>query len=229
MNKVFPRKLWVMTVNKCAAGTLYRGMKMITQDDLVLDPLQVLRCDKRIFRCAPLLEVILYMLKATLAASRTHLAQHIQNNPIIERAANAQISNDMEREELKIALVASQESAAVQILLETGMARSEEKAELSESSLLTNLKEVQSLICSYLHEAFITDPNLAKLVHFQVRNNLTIWSQFKRRRKVLLTLRWKRNSSQFPFCSRAILSSYFRSQLQEFRRFTFAWTSLPSF
>ena len=31
----------------------------------------------------------------------------------------------------------------------------------------SNVKEIR-LICSYLHEAFIADPNLAKLVHFQV-------------------------------------------------------------
>ena len=44
-----------------------------------------------------------------MAASRTHLAKHIQDNPILERAApNNQVSNDMEREELKNALVATQ-------------------------------------------------------------------------------------------------------------------------
>ena len=31
-----------------------------------------------------------------------------------------------------------------------------------------NVKEVR-LICSFLHESFIADPNLAKLVHFQVK------------------------------------------------------------
>ena len=30
------------------------------------------------------------------------------------------------------------------------------------------VQEIQSLVCCYLHEAFIADPNLAKLVHFQV-------------------------------------------------------------
>jgi hypothetical protein len=55
------------------------------------------------------LEIILYIIKACLAASRTHLAKHIQDNPILERAApNNQVTNDMEREELKNALVATQ-------------------------------------------------------------------------------------------------------------------------
>lgn len=33
---------------------------------------------------------------------------------------------------------------------------------------LWSLREVQSIICSYLHQAFIADPPLCKLVHFQV-------------------------------------------------------------
>ena len=58
---------------------------------------------------APLLEIILYITKACLAASRTHLAKHIQDNPILERATpNNQVTNDAEREELKNALVATQ-------------------------------------------------------------------------------------------------------------------------
>ena len=55
------------------------------QNDPILDPLSVLRCDRRIFHVAPLLEIILYILKACLAASRVQLQQHIQENPILER------------------------------------------------------------------------------------------------------------------------------------------------
>ncbi|KAH3891554.1 hypothetical protein DPMN_015658 [Dreissena polymorpha] len=36
------------------------------------------------------------------------------------------------------------------------------------AGMLTSLQEVKSIICSYIHQAFISDPNLAKLVHFQV-------------------------------------------------------------
>ena len=32
---------------------------------------------------------------------------------------------------------------------------------------LTSLREIQCLVCSYLHQVFIADPNMAKLVHFQ--------------------------------------------------------------
>merc|ERR1712242_159454 len=100
---------------------------MIMQDDLVIDPLTVLRCDKRVFQCAPILEVVLYMVRGCLAASRTQLTRHIQDNPIVTTpissvvAAGHTVTNDMEREELKNALIATQESAAVQIIIEAGL------------------------------------------------------------------------------------------------------------
>ncbi len=160
-NTVFPRKLWTLTinhVNKIVNGhASARTMKKITHDDLVIDPLQILRCDKRVFHCAPILEIVLYCLKACLAASKTKLTQHLQENPIIDRSVSSQVTSDIEREELKNALTAAQESAAVQILLEA-----------SRSVAHSHVREVK-LICSYLHETFINDPNLAKLVHFQVR------------------------------------------------------------
>ena len=53
LNSIFPRQLWVMTVNairlelslseECPPPTL-------TQDHLIFDPLHVLRCDLRVFR-----------------------------------------------------------------------------------------------------------------------------------------------------------------------------------
>jgi len=85
----------------------------------------------------------------------------------------------------------SQDSAAVQILLEICLPTEEEKAQSSnihgllkslpsttgpkspeleeeEDSLLCNLREVQCLICCLLHQMYIADPNIVKLVHFQV-------------------------------------------------------------
>ena len=77
-----------MTVNGLSSKTEH-GLKFsrnfLSQDDLVIDPLQVLRCDKRVFRCGPILEIILYVLKACLAASRTHLMQHLQEHPIVDK------------------------------------------------------------------------------------------------------------------------------------------------
>jgi len=70
-----------------------------------------------------------------------------------------------------VALVATQESAAAQILLEACLPQPEGG---KDNCRLGNLQETRSLICSYLHEAFIADPTLAKLVHFQVRYRSTL-------------------------------------------------------
>lgn len=37
-----------------------------------------------------------------------------------------------------------------------------------QGGLFSDLREVQCLICCLLHQMFIADPNIAKLVHFQV-------------------------------------------------------------
>nr|CAG4642304.1 EOG090X0154 [Evadne anonyx] len=172
LNSVFPRQLWVMTVNairlelslseECPPPTL-------TQDHLIFDPLHVLRCDLRVFRCPPVMQIVVYMLKAWLGASRTHLSRHLLEKPLIGPVASqgpgnlAGISCDSEREELKTALIATQESAVVQIVLEICLETEEDKG----TQKLSEQREIQSIVCSFLHQLFIADPNLVKLVHFQ--------------------------------------------------------------
>lgn len=52
------------------------------------------------------------------------------------------------------------------MLLETLLETEEDSRE---PGRLWALQEVRSLVCSYLHQVFIADTSLAKLVHFQVR------------------------------------------------------------
>ena len=156
LNTVYPRQLWLMTVNSLSESPA------ITAEELAIDPLSVLRCDSRVFRAGPILQLLLYMLKACLAASRTRLAQYCTDQQL---GASSSIQ-ETEREELKNSLVLTQESAAIQILLETCQETSEE---LEIGSRLTDVQETQSAVCCYLHQAFIEDTTmtLAKLVHFQ--------------------------------------------------------------
>lgn len=58
-----------------------------------------------------------------------------------------------------------QESAAVQMLLETCLETEEDRTTPGQ---LWALQEIRSLVCSHLHQVFIADTSLAKLVHFQV-------------------------------------------------------------
>ncbi|XP_015906555.1 integrator complex subunit 2 isoform X2 [Parasteatoda tepidariorum] len=161
LNSIFPRNLWVITVNAFPQKA-FKTAKKLTLDDIILDPLHVLRCDKRIFRCPPFMEIVLHMLQAFLAASRTHLYHHTLEQPMLEKTGL--LENEKDRDDLRTALVAAQESAAVQILLECCLPTEADKKAVG---LLTNLREIQSLICSHLHQVFISEPSLAKLVHFQ--------------------------------------------------------------
>ena len=156
LNCVFPDYLWVQTVNIFRPPSVF-GLRSsnLTWDEIVMDPLHVIRCDERVFRCPEIMEITLHMLNAFLAASRTFLSHHLLEKP------SRSETEDKERDELKVALIAAQESAAIQILLEACLETD------SDHSVSSNLKEVQGLVCKHLHQVFILDPNLAKLVHFQ--------------------------------------------------------------
>uniref|UniRef100_A0A6Q2XLY1 Integrator complex subunit 2 n=1 Tax=Esox lucius TaxID=8010 RepID=A0A6Q2XLY1_ESOLU len=188
LNTVMPRRLWVMTVNALQPSVKILRQQMYTQNDLMVDPLIVLRCDHRVYRCPPLMDVVLHMLSGYLLASKAYLNSHLKETADFDRQSQT-ISNlglgqagqpdtpEVTREELKNALLAAQDSAAVQILLEVCLPTSEEqgldgarRAEVEgqpEGGLLSDLREVQCLICCLLHQMFIADPNIAKLVHFQ--------------------------------------------------------------
>ena len=68
-----------MTVNalRPQQDGLYR-IPPYSEDDITLDPLILLRCDERVYRCPPLLQINLRILEAFLYASRTYLNEHTQ-------------------------------------------------------------------------------------------------------------------------------------------------------
>ncbi|KAK9504230.1 hypothetical protein O3M35_010608 [Rhynocoris fuscipes] len=166
LNSVLPRCLWVMTINALLPDISRLPAPALTQENIVLDPLQVLRCDPRVFRCAPLLSVLLRVLQSCLAASQSQLSRHLLDNPLQDKSSSEKGGpcSDAEREELRTALVSAQEALAVQILLEACMESSEDKEIKGQ---MWALREVRSVVCSYLHQVFISEPSLAKLVHFQ--------------------------------------------------------------
>ncbi|OXB64891.1 hypothetical protein ASZ78_009772 [Callipepla squamata] len=195
LNTVMPRRLWVMTVNALQPSVKIIRQQKYTQNDLMIDPLIVLRCDQRVHRSPPLMDITLHMLNGYLLASKAYLNAHLKETaeqdirPSQNNAMGPE-TPEVTREELKNALLAAQDSAAVQILLEICLPTEEEKTQSSssysllksvqsttgpkssdpeeeEDSLLCNLREVQCLICCLLHQMYIADPNIVKLVHFQ--------------------------------------------------------------
>lgn len=163
LNTILPRQLWVMTINALIPNDEITKLIVLKQENITIEPLQILRCDERVFRCPDALTIILKILQASLAASKIQLSRHIMDKPLFNKTG--QIQNEAQREELKMALVASQESVAVQILLETCMPRYLE----SDCDFGRNhtLREIRGIVCSYIHQAFIVEPSLCKLVHFQ--------------------------------------------------------------
>ena len=144
-----------MTVNSLSE------LPPLSAEELAVDPLAVLRCDMRVFRSGPILHILLYMMKACLAASRVRLSQYCTEQQLLNTGVQ-----DTEREELKNSLILTQESAVIQILLESCQETDQESKLMSR---LTDVQEAQSAVCCYLHQAFIEDTSLslAKLVHFQ--------------------------------------------------------------
>lgn len=162
LNTILPRHLWVMTINALMPIDSIAKNAMLKQENIMIEPLQILRCDERVFRCPDALAIILRILQASLAASKIQLSRHIMDKPLLSKTG--QLQNENQREELKMALVASQESVAVQILLETCMEIPEKD---HGSGKDYSLREIRGIVCSYIHQVFIAEPTLAKLVHFQ--------------------------------------------------------------
>ncbi|CAH1986857.1 unnamed protein product [Acanthoscelides obtectus] len=157
LNTVLPRRLWVLTVKN-----LVDDFSSLSRIDVAEDPLQILRCDERVFRCAPIYSIVLRVLRASLASSRSQLMQHLQSNLRLDQSG--QVMNESDREDMCRACIAAQESAAIQMLIETC---SETQDDKKIPGRQWALQEVRSLVCSYLHQAFIADTMLCKLVHFQ--------------------------------------------------------------
>ena len=93
-----------------------------------------------------------------------------------------------EREQLRDGLIQPQKSTAVQLLLEICLPEYADVRDFPWNSplswqvlikymflvelcwALSDLRQVTCIVCSYLHQKFIADPALVKLVHFQVTN-----------------------------------------------------------
>lgn len=193
MNSVMPRKLWVLTCNALqptvnSHGGLYIKEEVLKMDDLVENPLLILALNGRVFRSPEIFSVILRMLNACLAASRVHFLTLVKSNPSVpstpsipSHSDNASTGSpfvtDTEKEDLCIALVSAQVSASVQILIEVCSTTADEwkissdnflaGGKFPNNLLLSSWREVHCLVCCFLHQMFIADPSVAKLVHFQ--------------------------------------------------------------
>ena len=65
-----------------------------------------------------------------------------------------------DRQELKTSLIVTQDTAVIQILLDIFLLIKKKSNEMV-------TRDIQSIICSFIHQMFIENSNLAELVHFQ--------------------------------------------------------------
>nr|XP_002124952.1 integrator complex subunit 2 [Ciona intestinalis] len=183
LNSVIPRKLCVMTINALThpqTGKVETSKSFLSFDDLVNDPLLPLMVDKRVFHHPELLSIILRIISSCLSASRSQASTLLRAHPTAENKSSTtrstsplgvnQSASEAEKEELRSALIATQNSAVVQMLIEICMEGSSPSGDSPNINLLTCKREVHCLVCSQLHQMFIDDPAVAKLVHFQGYN-----------------------------------------------------------
>ena len=168
------------TVNPILEGIQVKSnASLVSYDDLVNRPLLPLSVHRKVLESPIFLAIILRILSACLSAFQSQIIIMLKANPTVNEKSNASnrstspIINSQigtaEKDELRSALVSAQKSAAVQLLIE--ICKSDENRNQDDISvdLLTSKREVQCLICSAVHQIFIADPSVAKLVHFQVR------------------------------------------------------------
>lgn len=157
LESVDPRRLWLSTAN-----ALVDKPKMLTNDDLSIDPLILLQSNEKVFRTPPIFSILLHTLTAYLTASRAFLFK-IQLQREKEQATDSLAFN-----ELRTSIILTQESAVIQLLIENCIP-SEEDIEIKSSFGLhfSNLTEIQCLACCFIHQMIIATPQLVRIIHSQ--------------------------------------------------------------
>lgn len=196
LNAIFPTKLWLMTVNELAAEnpgeSIGKSFSVAKKwSEMVAQPLGVFDADRRVFSCPELMEILLHTLSAFLSAARIgqvhFIMEHSRNAEEEKKRDELNVTLQSLTESAAIQLLLEcclmREGKTTDAEKTRGSEGAEDDSELSEedessmevdrrsneapAKMLSNLKEVQALICSHIHQCFIADVNLAKLVHFQ--------------------------------------------------------------
>jgi integrator complex subunit 2 len=134
-----PMELTLRTVNVLHTWKL-------TYDDIYKNILVLFGIDKRVFLTPPLLSIFLQVLNSSMIASR----KYIQSKRNIAKNADVSLQNTY---------LLVQEGTILQVLLELCLP--------SDEITSGDLVQIRKLICGFMHQRFIENPLLAKLIHFQ--------------------------------------------------------------
>ncbi len=142
------------------------NLPKLKYEDIYSNPLVLLKCeDLKIYKSGPIFEIILYIIKECLLANKNQMENFvIETHMLVVGEVKANQFNIVktlkERQELKNSLLSIQDTGVIQVLLDLILIM---KSKYNE--FIT--REIQCLICSFIHQMFIENTNLAELVHFQ--------------------------------------------------------------
>lgn len=156
-----PRQILAQTVSASirARDAAHGGL---SHADIVADPLLVLRCHRTMFQYAPFVWILLHLLRTYTTEARLSLAERL-------RADSARSPlHASELAELHDTLLCVQDAAIVQLLLEACQPAADVVAAPDPYALFDATQhEAQLLLCSHIHQVFIANPAVCKLVHTQ--------------------------------------------------------------
>jgi integrator complex subunit 2 len=139
-----PMRLNLRTLN----AFLSKG-KQQTYEDVYRSVIVAFQLNKRVLTTPSLLNIFLQIIGSLMIASRKYIQIPGKRDQNIEQSA------------LVSTYLLTQESTIIQLLLETILLCEEDGSDA------VDLKRVKMIICSFVHQRFIEQPVIAKLLHFQ--------------------------------------------------------------
>ncbi|RIA84404.1 integrator complex subunit 2-domain-containing protein [Glomus cerebriforme] len=125
-----------------------------TESQLMMDPLLVIRCDPKVFRCPPIFKIFIKVLKFYMRGSRSRLSRFQQQDE------NEYLKDRFTLEKMD-KLILIQEISLMKILLEICETNQED---LNNPDVL---EEIRNITFSFLHELFIENTMLCRELHFE--------------------------------------------------------------
>ncbi|KAJ1652176.1 Integrator complex subunit 2 [Dispira simplex] len=146
-----PRQLELTLANNWRSDEVTPGLFPLKVQDLWLDPLILFRCVPQVFQHPDFFTLFLQILGIYMTMSRhklrtTHLLAASRNGPFKDKHVKA--------------MLYLQDTAILQLLLSIcGQTLTDGEQQRA--------KEIQALVCDFIHQCFIHDPVLCKLLLFQ--------------------------------------------------------------
>ncbi|KAI8813328.1 integrator complex subunit 2-domain-containing protein [Cladochytrium replicatum] len=154
LNEFVPVPLWVETTRLLLPHSQHYGINNnLGIDDILEDPLILLKCRPEVFRSVPIYSIFLQMMGRFLLASPNALRRRFQR-----ATAKNQINAEFTEQNLS-AMLYAQDLSVMQFVLSV--------CERRDGDELDILQSIRSLTCSFLHQMFVEQELRAKLLHFQ--------------------------------------------------------------